>query len=197
MNSSSSSETDADLRPAGGMSNSTVRGVAAPKCMRWPIETSKGVQPLHRVLLTNLKPASSVALVSISLSIALGIASGATPVHGLTTAAWGGIAGGVFGSSNYNIVGPAGALAAMLNQYATQWGPGILPWISLFSAACCAFCYKFRLQRYLLFMPKSVFEGFTIGVALLIGQPRDSNHFRKAPGPATCSNSACVSLRRP
>jgi SulP family sulfate permease len=120
-------------------------------------------------LKANLRPSSLVALVSLALSIGLGIASGSTPIAGLRTAIWGGIACGLFGSSPFNIIGPAGALSGMLNIYSMKWGASMLPWISILSAGFCALFVKLRLAQYCVFMPKSVFEGFTLSVALTIG----------------------------
>jgi MFS superfamily sulfate permease-like transporter len=126
--------------------------------------------PFGEVFKASLRPASVVALVSLSLSISLGLASGTTPIAGLRTAIWGGFAGGAFGSSPYNIIGPAGALSGMLSKYGAQFGgPDILPWIALFSSAFTFLVWRWRLSRFLLFMPKAVFEGFTVGVALIIG----------------------------
>ena len=75
------------------------------------LETTEGPMPLWAVVQKCSPAAATVAIVSISLSIALGIASGAGPQAGLSTAVWGGLTGGLFCSSPYNIIGPAGALA--------------------------------------------------------------------------------------
>ena len=133
------------------------------------LETTEGPMPLSAVLQRCSPAATTVAIVSISLSIALGIASGAGPQAGLSTAVWGGMTGGLFCSSPYNIIGPAGALAPILNSYSVQWGPGILPWISLGSAVVIFATYATSLQKYMLYMPKAVFEGFTVAVAITIG----------------------------
>ena len=110
-----------------------------------------------------------MAFVSVPLSIALGIASGTTPMRGVATAVFGGVCSGLFGSSDYNIVGPAGALSGMLASYVVSWDEACLPYISLMSAAICAVMAILRLDVYMLMMPKSVFEGFTVGLALIIG----------------------------
>eukprot|EP00808_Paulinella_micropora_P029066 g34305.t1 len=145
------------------------------------LATAKGSQPLPWVMATNLRSAVTVALVSLSLSIALGIASGTTPVAGLATAIWGGLTMGIIGSSNYNILGPAGALCGMLKGYSLHWGPEILPWISICSAACIFLVRVFRMQGYLLIMPKSVFEGFTLAVGIIIGLGQLNNAFGIKP----------------
>jgi sulfate permease, SulP family len=55
-------------------------------------------------------------LVSLPLSTALAIASGAEPMQGISTGIWGSGMGGLFGGSNYNILGPAGALVNNLSE---------------------------------------------------------------------------------
>lgn len=136
---------------------------------RFTFNTTKGKLPLSRVVITNISASVLVAMISMCLSIGLGIASGSTPIAGLRAAIWGGLMGGSIGSSPFNIIGPAGALSSMLSSYSAQWGPDILPWISIFSGVICFVVVVLGLQKYCLLMPKSVFEGFTISVALTIG----------------------------
>jgi len=54
-------------------------------------------------------------------------------------------------------------------SYTVKWTDEILPWMSLISAAFCAIFALLRFDVYMLLMPTSVFEGFTVGVALIIG----------------------------
>ena len=142
--------------------------------MLW-LKASNGVKPAHHVFMENCQPAFTVAMVSVPLSISLGIASvagadPAAPTMGVATAFWGGICAGLFGSSDHNIVGPAGALSGMLTTYTIQYnGIGVLPYLSLLSACMIFVIYMLNLQRYALLMPKAVFEGFTLAVAFIIG----------------------------
>ena len=84
----------------------------------------------------NIKPGITVALVSIPLSIAISIASGAGPVPGIITGFWATIIASFFGGSKYNIIGPAGALtsllfAATVGSVVGLSGPQVLPIIAL------------------------------------------------------------------
>lgn len=139
------------------------------------LETRTGQKPLHRAMMDNWQSGVTVALVSVPLSISLGIASvagddPAAPTMGVSTAFWGGISAGLFGSSDLNIVGPAGALSGMLNSYTIQYnGSGVLPYISIISSVMIFLIWMLNLQGYLLLMPKAVFEGFTMAVAVIIG----------------------------
>ena len=85
------------------------------------LRTTVGNLSFYDAFKSNLQAATLVALVSLALSIGLGIASGSTPISGLRTAIWGGIACGIFGSSPFNIIGPAGALSGMLNTYSAPF----------------------------------------------------------------------------
>ncbi len=51
-----------------------------------------------------------VGIVALPLSIALAVAVGVSPVTGLYTASFAGLAAAVFGGSRYNITGPTAAL---------------------------------------------------------------------------------------
>jgi MFS superfamily sulfate permease-like transporter len=72
-------------------------------------------QKYMRLVKENIGPGITVALVSIPLSTALAIASGATPIMGLSAAIYGPCISGIIGGSNYNILGPAGALVNIIN----------------------------------------------------------------------------------
>ena len=83
--------------------------------------TTEGPVKILRTIVSNFQSALLVAVVSLSLSIGLGIASGVGPIEGLRTAIWGGLMASLLGSSPYNIVGPAGALSGMLSTYVDKW----------------------------------------------------------------------------
>lgn len=117
----------------------------------------------------NWKSALSVALVSVPLSLSLGIASGATPIAGIITAIWAGIIAGFLGGSKYNIVGPAGALSGILAAYALQYSSDVLPFVAMGAGLLSLIVWWLRWDKYLIFVPSSVIHGFTLGVAFTIG----------------------------
>lgn len=127
---------------------------------------------LQQKILENLKPGITVALVSIPLSIAISIASGAGPVPGIITGFWATIIAGFFGGSNYNIVGPAGALTTVLfgatlvlTGVATPW---ILPLLAILTGIIILLVYAVRGERFIRYIPGSVVHGFAAGVAIVI-----------------------------
>lgn len=125
----------------------------------------------------NWKSGLTVSFVSIPLSISLALAAGATPLMGIITAVWAGILASVFGGSNYNIVGPTGALSGILIVYALKYGPASLSWLAILAGLMTLVVYFFRWHRYIVFIPSSVIHGFTIGVAFIIAAGQFNSAF--------------------
>jgi sulfate permease, SulP family len=121
---------------------------------------------------TNWQAALTVALISVPLSIALSIASGAGPLPGLITGIWGTLIGSIFIGSNYNIVGAAGALTTVLFG-ATLIAPlglgaSVLPLLAIATGLIVFVVWLLKFDRYLYYIPSSVMYGFAAGVAILI-----------------------------
>ncbi len=116
----------------------------------------------------NWKSGLTVAFISIPLSLALAIASGATPVQGIITAFWAGLIGAFLGGSPFNIIGPTGALSGILISFAVTNGYYGLPVIALLSGIIIFLFYIFKFDKYIIFIPRSVVQGFTLGVAFVI-----------------------------
>jgi SulP family sulfate permease len=127
---------------------------------------------LAALVRANWKAGLTVALISTPLSIALSIASGAGPVPGLITAVWATAIAAIFCSSNYNIIGPAGALTTVLFAAAFAspmgLGAGILPILAITSGLLILAIWAAGLDRFLYYIPSSVMYGFATGVAILI-----------------------------
>jgi len=111
----------------------------------------------------------TVALVSLPLSTALAIAAGAPPMAGISAGIYGPLMGGLLGGSNYNILGPAGALVNNLNKLSSENGPEIIPLVAALSGVFSLFVYLLKLDKYCTLIPTSVLEGFSFGVAITIG----------------------------
>ncbi len=117
----------------------------------------------------NWKSGLTVSLVALPLSLSLGVAAGATPLMGVITAIWAGLVAAIFGGSNYNVVGPTGALSGILATYALIHGVSSLPFLAILSGIIILLFYALRWERYIVFIPASVVHGFTLGVASIIG----------------------------
>lgn len=124
---------------------------------------------LKEKLSQNWKAGLTVSFVSLPLSISLAMAAGATPLMGVITAIWAGLLASFFGGSNYNIVGPTGALSGILVVYALKYGVSILPLLAIITGIMTLIVYALRWERYIVFIPSSVVHGFTLGVAFIIG----------------------------
>lgn len=118
----------------------------------------------------NWKSGLTVALISVPLSIALSIASGAGPIPGLITGVWATLIGSLFASSNYNIIGPAGALATVLFalQATENFGPGVLPLLAVCVGVVLLIMCAVNAAKYLYYVPTSIVHGFSAGVAVSI-----------------------------
>lgn len=116
----------------------------------------------------NWKAGFTVALISIPLSISLAIASGASPTAGLITAVWAGLVAAIFGGSNYNVVGPAGALSGILAAYALLHGADTLAMVAIVAGVFILISWACKLERFLVFVPGSTIHGFTLSVAVII-----------------------------
>ena len=90
-------------------------------------------------------------------------------MQGLSTAIWGPMIGGLLGGSDYNILGPAGALVNVLNGYSVQYGSAIVPYLAFYSGIISLCVYLLKLESYAMLIPISVLEGFSVSVAIAIG----------------------------
>ena len=84
------------------------------------------MQSIVSKIKANWQSGLTVSLVSIPLSVSLAVASNSTPTAGIITAIWAGLMTSLFGGSNYNIVGPTGALSGILAAYALTHGASAL-----------------------------------------------------------------------
>lgn len=116
----------------------------------------------------NWKAGLTVSLVSIPLSVSLAVASQSTPTAGIITAIWAGLIASLFGGSNYNIIGPTGALSGVLAAYALTNGANALPMLAIVSGVFIFIAFALKLERFLVFVPASTIHGFILGVAVII-----------------------------
>lgn len=127
----------------------------------------KLASPLKKIQ-DNWKAGIAVSLVSLPLAVTLAVASHASPVQGVITAIWAGLIASLFGGSNYNIIGPTGALSGLLATYAITHGQATLPMLAIMAGIIIFIAYLFHLETYLIFVPSSTIHGFVLGVALII-----------------------------
>ncbi len=126
-------------------------------------------QSLLQKIQNNWKSGLTVSLVSIPLSVSLAVASGSTPVIGIITAVWAGLIASIFAGSNYNITGPTGALSGILATFALINGAEALSMVAIMTGILILVAYIARFEKYLIFIPANTIQGFTLGVAFIIG----------------------------
>ena len=110
----------------------------------------------------------TVAIVALPLSMAIAIASGATPAQGLYTAAVGGFLVSLLGGSRFQIGGPAGAFIVLVAATVAQHGMDGLILATFLSGFLLAAVGFLRLGTFIKFIPFPVTVGFTAGIAVII-----------------------------
>ena len=110
----------------------------------------------------------TVAIVALPLSIAIAVASGASPAQGLITAIVGGFFVSMLGGSRFQIGGPAGAFIVLVNTTAATYGMDGLILAVFLSGVMLAAAGWLRLGTFVKFVPYPVTVGFTAGIAIII-----------------------------
>lgn len=110
----------------------------------------------------------TVGIIAIPLAMALAIASGVPPQHGLYTAIIAGIVIAATGGSRFSISGPTAAFVVILYPVAQQFGVGGLLMATLLSGFFLVAMGLARLGRLIEYIPPSVTLGFTGGIAIVI-----------------------------
>lgn len=111
----------------------------------------------------------TVAVVALPLALAFGVASGLGAAAGLVTAILAGILAAVFGGSNLQISGPTGAMTVVLLPIVAAFGvQGVLV-VGLMAGVILLVLAFAGTGRYMRYIPLPVVEGFTLGIAIIIG----------------------------
>ncbi len=124
----------------------------------------------------------TVAIVALPLALAFGVASGMGARAGLTTAIIAGILAAVFGGSNIQVSGPTGAMTVVLVPVVHQFGgPGVLQ-VTLMAGLVLLVLALTGMGRYVRYLPASLVEGFTAGIAVVIALQQVPNMLGLKPG---------------
>lgn len=121
-----------------------------------------------RLFVSDAVAGITVALVALPLSIAIAIASGATPRAGLVTAIIGGFLISLLGGSRVQIGGPTGAFIVVVASVIQQYGFDGLLLSTLLAGIILVAAGLIRAGRFIALVPEAVIEGFTVGIALII-----------------------------
>lgn len=110
----------------------------------------------------------TVALVALPLSIAIAIASGATPAAGLVTAVVAGFIISALGGSRVQIGGPTGAFIVVVYGIVHNHGIDGLLTATLMAGVILLLVGLLGAGKLIRHVPEPVIEGFTIGIAIVI-----------------------------
>lgn len=110
----------------------------------------------------------TVGVVAIPLAMALAIAIGVPPQHGLYTSIFAGFLISLTGGSRFNISGPTAAFVVILMPIVAQYGLGGLLLATMMSGALMVVMGLTGLGGLVRFVPYPVVVGFTAGIAVVI-----------------------------
>lgn len=110
----------------------------------------------------------TVAMVAIPLSLAIAIASGATPAQGLITAIIGGFVISLLGGSRVQIGGPTGAFIVVIYKVIHDHGYDGLVLATLMAGIILLIAGRLKAGSLISYVPEAVVNGFTIGIAIII-----------------------------
>ena len=109
-----------------------------------------------------------VGIVALPLSMALAIAIGAPPQHGLYTAIVGGFIVAILGGSRVQIGGPTGAYVVIVAGIVERYGVDGLIVCTLIAGVLLLGMGLLRLGAVIKFIPYPLTVGFTAGIAVVI-----------------------------
>jgi SulP family sulfate permease len=111
----------------------------------------------------------TVAIVALPLALGFGVSSGLGAQAGLATAVVAGALAAVFGGSNLQVSGPTGAMTVVLVPIVARYGPGGVLTVGLIAGFMLVALALLRAGKYMRYVPAPVVEGFTLGIACVIG----------------------------
>lgn len=111
----------------------------------------------------------TVAIVALPLALGFGVSSGLGAEAGLATAVVAGALAALFGGSNLQVSGPTGAMTVVLVPIVARYGPGGVLTVGLMAGVLLIALALLRAGRYMRYIPAPVVEGFTLGIACVIG----------------------------
>ncbi|MFF0080084.1 SulP family inorganic anion transporter [Streptomyces canus] len=111
----------------------------------------------------------TVAIVALPLALGFGVSSGLGAEAGLATAVIAGALAALFGGSNLQVSGPTGAMTVVLVPIVGQYGPTGVLTVGLMAGVMLVALAALKAGRYMQYIPAPVVEGFTLGIACVIG----------------------------
>ena len=116
----------------------------------------------------NVLAGLTVGVIALPLSMALAIATGVPPQHGLYTAIVAGIVIALTGGSQVNITGPTAAFVVVLLPIVQQYGLGGLLIAGMMAGVILILLGMARMGAFIGVVPYPVTIGFTAGIGVVI-----------------------------
>lgn len=110
----------------------------------------------------------TLGIIAVPLSMALAIASGVPPQHGLYTAIVAGVIVAVLGGSRFSVTGPTAAFVVILYPIASRYGLSGLLLATLMAGCVLLLMGATRMGTLVQYIPHPVTTGFTAGIAVVI-----------------------------
>ncbi|MDF7666826.1 C4-dicarboxylic acid transporter DauA [Orbaceae bacterium ESL0727] len=152
-----------------GLTNVTIGSAFIAACIKTPYT-------LHRFC-KDLIAGITVGIIAIPLAMALAIASGVPPQHGLYTAIIAGLVIALTGGSRFSVSGPTAAFVVILYPVSMQFGLSGLLIATLLSGIFLVLMGIIRLGRLIEYIPLPVVLGFTSGIAITIATMQIKDFF--------------------
>ncbi|MEV5935833.1 SulP family inorganic anion transporter [Streptomyces sp. NPDC052079] len=146
------------LSPAGARSRITAL-----------LPTRADLDQIRRHPRRDLLAGLTVAVVALPLALGFGVSSGLGAEAGLATAVVAGALAAVFGGSNLQVSGPTGAMTVVLVPIVADHGPAGVLTVGLMAGAILVALALLRAGGSMRYVPAPVVEGFTLGIACVIG----------------------------
>ncbi len=126
-------------------------------------------RPSYSEIQANILAGLTVGVIALPLSMALAIASGVPPQHGLYTAIIAGIFIALTGGSKVNISGPTAAFVVVLLPIVQEFGLGGLLISGFMAGLILVLMGLGKLGKLIEIVPYPVTIGFTAGIGVVIG----------------------------
>ncbi|MCB1538580.1 MAG: STAS domain-containing protein [Rhodospirillales bacterium] len=124
-----------------------------------------GAASLRRDLIAAL----IISLVALPLSMALAIAVGLPPQHGLYTAIAAGFFAALLGGSKTQVSGPTAAFVVIVAPIVAEFGMRGIVWCQILAGIFLLILGISRLGQIITYVPYTVTMGFTMGIGVVIG----------------------------
>lgn len=121
-----------------------------------------------KFFIADVKAAFVVSLVALPLSMALSIAVGLPPQHGLYTAIVAGFFAPLLGGSRFQVSGPTAAFIVIIAPIISEFGLRGIIWCQILAGIFLIILGITRTGRLINYIPYPVTTGFTAGIAIVI-----------------------------